>query len=709
MTDKCNFTVTNVKNGIIRISKDEKMPKKYMEKYGIVSIPQCDDSAILKCGENRISLPNGKNLEFEVRPCTDDSYWKDEMQYQLDKFRDKIPTKLEIEGRPDEEGVSSEMEKAADGWESGKKFGISFNIDDDEKFYGLGEAGRDRVQLRGESYQNWVIYQFNELSIPLVISNKNWGLFIFAEDRHFVDIDDRIKGKITVLGNLDELDVFVLYGDSMKDIISLYTKLSGRSMLLPKWAYGLTYIAQIHQNQFEILDDLMKFREKKIPCDTVSLEPGWMTKFYDYSFEKEWDLKKFHIEKWMRNRTCPKSFPAVLRRYGFHLALWMCMNYDLCDHEERLIGNDAKLPSWYEHVKQFVNDGADGFKIDPADMVMRVNPDKIYTNGESEMKMHNTSQVLVMKQMYEGFSKQMNKRPFVHYCGGYTGQQHWGAATTGDNGGLLGSMIWLENLAMSGFMNATVDMDIFHPEGIHFAMLAPWAHHNAWSGCCQPWYAGDECEEIYTFYARLRYRLIPYIYSSAIECSETGVPMIRPMPLEFQNESECLDLSNQYMLGDYILLSAFTKDVYLPKGQWIDFWTGSLYDGGQWINNYVPPKGRGGAFFIKRGAVVPMWSDRNYVNQYSDETIKIHIYPYGKSRYVFREDDGESLDYRTKMSCHTVIECEELSDKVNVSISDRNGEYDGKPVKRNWEVYIHNCDKPVFVKCGDCDTVAERK
>ena len=531
------------------------------------------------------------------------------------------------------------------------------------------------------------------------MSNANIGILILAQDRHFVDIDDNIKDRLTILGNKDELDLLLFYGNSMKELLGLYTEITGKSMLFPKWGYGLTYIAQIHQNQFEILNDMLKFREKHIPCDNVSLEPGWMTKFYDYSFDKQWDLKKFHIEKWMRYRECPKTFPSALRRFGFHMALWMCMNYDLCDHEEGLAGGESQLPAWYDHVKQFVNDGADGFKIDPADMVLRVNPEKVYTNGKSELEMHNISQVLVMKQMFQGFTEQMNKRPFIHYSGGYIGQQHWGGATTGDNGGLEGSMIWLLNLAMSGFMNTTVDMNIFNPEAIHFAMLAPWAHHNAWSGCEMPWYAGEENERIYTFYARLRYHLLPYIYSCAIECSETGVPMIHPMPLEFQNDPNCSDLKNQYMLGESILLSAFTNTVYLPEGRWIDYWTGEEHEGKKFIENYVPPKDRGGALFIRKGAILPCWSERDYTSQYSEETVQLHIYPNGNSSYIFREDDGESLKYISEESCKTLIKCNESNGNVDVTIGDRIGEYEGKPANRIWEIYIHGNYEHVNVNC----------
>jgi alpha-glucosidase (family GH31 glycosyl hydrolase) len=697
------FHVSFIKEGIIRISKHQCMPESYLERYGIVKIPEPIANGNIKVNGNDIILPDGKTVSFDIRPDQDDDFWKAEEDYLLNKFAEKIPKKIYIEGRPNIESI--DIKEIADGKGSDKKFGISFKIGKDEKFYGLGEAGRDRVQLRGTSHQNWTIYQFNEIPIPFVMSNHNVGVLILAEDRHFVDIDDNIKDRLTILGNHDELDLLLFYGDSMKELISLYTEISGRSMLFPKWAYGLTYIAQIHQNQFEILNDMLKFREKHIPCDNVSLEPGWMTKFYDYSFEKQWDLKKFHMDRWMRKRDYQGNFPSTLRRFGFHMALWMCMNYDLCDREEGLAGGESKLVPWYEHVKQFVNDGADGFKIDPADMVMRIDPEKVYTNGKSELQMHNVSQVLVMKQMFQGFTEQMNKRPFIHYSGGYIGQQHWGGATTGDNGGLEGSMIWLQNLAMSGFMNTTVDMNIYDPAAIHFAMLAPWAHHNAWSGCQMPWFAGPDNERIYTFYARLRYSLLPYIYSTAIECNETGVPMIRPMPLEYQNDPECADLKNQYMIGESLLLSAFTNTVYLPEGKWIDYWTGEEYEGKQTLD-YVIPKDRGGALFVKNGAIIPMWCDRDHTSQYTDEVIQLHFYPLGESRYVFREDDGESLDYTVKESCKTVIECKENNGKVLVNISERSGEYEGKVQSRTWEIFVHGKYDNVEVKCAsDADKV----
>ncbi|MBR4060671.1 MAG: DUF5110 domain-containing protein [Lachnospiraceae bacterium] len=700
---KCS--ISSIKEGIIRISKHENMPEKYMERYGIIKIPEKEAVDNVEIEENSVILPSGRKLNFTLRPEEDDTLWNDEQEYQLEKFKEFMPWRRNVEGAMENrlENASEDWKDIMDARKSTKKFGISFEIKENEKFYGLGEGNRKRIEHRGSSYQNWPVYQYNEVVIPLVYTQENWGVLILAEDRHFVDIDDHIKGRLTILGNLDELDILILYGDSIKDIIKLYIEVSGKSMLLPKYVYGLTYIAPMYQNQFEILNDMMKYREKHIPVDNVSLEPGWMNNYYDYSFDKDWNLSKFDIHPWMRKREYPSQFLSVMRRFGFHVGLWNCSYYDLCDHEERLVTGVGQLPSWYEHLKKFVNAGVDGFKMDPSDMLIRVDPNKIYTNGKSELEMHNISQVLVLKQMYKGFTEQTGNRPYLHFSGGYTGQQHWGGVTTGDNGGKEGSMIWLLNLAMSGFMNTTVDMDIYSPETIHFAMLAPWAHHNAWEGCRQPWYAGEENERIYTYYARLRYRLLPYIYSAAIECHETGIPMLRPMPMEFQDDNNCLELSNQYMLGEYILLSAFTDKVYLPKGGWIDYWTGEEYESQGETITYTIPKERGGAFFIKKGAIIPQWSDRDYVTQYGEEEIALHIYPNfnEKSTYVFYEDDGISVDYEKNICSQTEISCECVEGKVLVHIGKREGDYQNKPEKRIWKIYVHGFDGNVTVSCAE--------
>ena len=145
--------ITFLQKGIIRISARDNMPQSYLEKYGILTIPESsDDTPDVTVKDNSITLPNGKTIEFFTRENS--KLWDDEINYMHKKFKNAIPISR-IQGRPDE--VFPPECGELEGRNSEKKFGISFKISDDEKFYGLGEASSDTIQLRGNSYQNWAV------------------------------------------------------------------------------------------------------------------------------------------------------------------------------------------------------------------------------------------------------------------------------------------------------------------------------------------------------------------------------------------------------------------------------------------------------------------------------------------------------------------------------------------------------------------------
>lgn len=261
------YSTVSIKKGIIRISANGRKSMNYLERYGILTLPESEACPDVRIGADSITLPNGKTLVFSVRPDQDDGFWNDEIEYQLQQFADRVPYAKRIIGA--EESSFAETTEDLDKKSDYPHFGIRFEISDSERFYGLGEGDSERIEHRGKSFQNWAVYQYNEIPIPLVLSNENWGILIAAQDRHFVDIDDHAKGYLTTLGNRDDLDVFILYGDSMKELLARYTELTGKSMVLPKWAYGLTYIAPIHQNQWELMHDMERFWQEHIPCDII--------------------------------------------------------------------------------------------------------------------------------------------------------------------------------------------------------------------------------------------------------------------------------------------------------------------------------------------------------------------------------------------------------------------------------------------------------
>jgi len=703
---------THIAPGILRMRLSENHGMTLAERYSVLTLPKEYSDSGITVGASSVTLGNGRVISFSIIDGCSEEYAALHASLS-EEFAENYTDYQRIIGTPAEREQPTpippeQLPPEACG-------AVYFTLNDSEHFYGTGEGVNDRIELRGGTYQNWVRYQYNEIPIPLVISNEGWGIFLNARARTFFDIGKREANKLLCLFEDDEIDLFILAGDSYTDMLHHYHLLTGAPMLLPKYAYGLTYIAPIFSDQMEVLADVERFRREHIPLDHVSLEPGWMKEFYDYSINPEWEIKRFHVCEWHMQAGIPdeKIIPQALHRLHTRLSLWRCIRYDLTAEAERVLAGGSVEEygePWYEHLSKQVAIGIDGFKLDPADLVCcfdGMNRPRLF-NGLTTMQMHNFNQILLTKQVFDGFTNQTGKRSMHHYSGGYSGIQRWSASTTGDNGGELGAMIWLETLALSGHMNTTIDLDIHHKESIHFGMLVPWAHLNAWMGVDQPWYAGKELHKIFIEYARIRYRILPYIYSAAIEGHEASVPMIRPMPLAFPDDTAAASLERQYMLGHDLLVTAYADHVHLPAGRWIDAWTGDEYTG-PCDFTYTPPAHRGGGLFIRGGAIIPGWRDRDYVDQYSDEQITLDIYPDGMREYIFREDDGESLDYLTHESVHTKITVSETPEKVVVNIGERIGNYAGKPEKRTWLVRVHPSDPTgdqlLEVKCPAPDRV----
>ena len=254
---------------------------------------------------------------------------------------------------------------------------------------------------------------------------------------------------------------------------------------------------------------------------------------------------------------------------------------------------------------------------------------------------------------YEQFAKQ---RAMTHYCAAYAGVQHWGATTMGDNGGGPKALVWMLNYGMSGHMNTSCDMET-RGQGLHFGFLQPWSQHNNWAYANQPWFLGKPAEAMFRDYARLRYSLLPYIYSAAHVGHLTSMPILRPMPLVFPDDLKLADCVTEYMLGDSLLVAAFTDKVYLPKGRWIDYWTGAEFQGPREMP-CVYPTNRAGGLFIKAGAIIPYWPEMDFVGEQPPNPLKLHVYPQGVSDYTLYEDDGNSLAYLSGAVAVTRVRCE---------------------------------------------------
>lgn len=587
---------------------------------------------------------------------------------------------------------------------------LSFSMEDGERFYGGGSTSRDHIQHRGEFLRMWTTYQQTEIPMPFMMSSRGWGVYNNSTRKSFFDIGNQQKSKFNIINTFDEADFFLMMGKDMPAILNEYTLVTGRTYVLPKWAYGLCFGPNMREEQFDILNDAVRFRQFDVPCDVFWLEPQWMEKRYDFSTKKKWNYDRFSPEPYWLQDQYPKTmhnrlFIGKLRSMGFHLGLWLCEEYDLSIQEEDIIaertgGKLSGQEHWMDHLTVFMDQGVEGFKLDPARTIDN-HTNWEYYNGRTDKEMHNLNQVLLPKQMRELGRKYNGKRTWHHYCGGWSGTQHWTASTSGDNGGGKTALYDQLNLGMSGFLNTSCDvMSVpreLEMQGLHFGLFLPWVQINSWFSMMHPFYYAKEEQDIYRFYVKLRYSLAPYIYSMALEAAQNGMPIVRSMPLCFPDDRNCDDMTYQYMFGDNFCVGIFTNEIYLPKGTWTDAWSGEkIVSKGETFTREYPSK-RAGLLFIREGAIIPTQPDVEYLGARPFDRVILKVYPHGDSAYTMLDDDGESYEYENGGIASTLFESHERDGGVEVVVNPVQGSFKGMPSEREYSFRIQRDSRPASV------------
>ena len=587
---------------------------------------------------------------------------------------------------------------------------LSFSMEDGERFYGGGSTSRDHIQHRGEFLRMWTTYQQTEIPMPFMMSSCGWGVYNNSTRKSFFDIGNQQKSKFNIINTFDEADFYLMMGKDMPAILNEYTLVTGRTYVLPKWAYGLCFGPNMREEQFDILNDAVRFRQFDVPCDVFWLEPQWMEKRYDFSTKKKWNYDRFSPEPYWLQDQYPKTmhnrlFIGKLRSMGFHLGLWLCEEYDLSIQEEDIIaertgGKLSGQEHWMDHLTVFMDQGVEGFKLDPARTIDN-HTNWEYYNGRTDKEMHNLNQVLLPKQMRELGRKYNGKRTWHHYCGGWSGTQRWTASTSGDNGGGKTALYDQLNLGMSGFLNTSCDvMSVpreLEMQGLHFGLFLPWVQINSWFSMMHPFYYAKEEQDIYRFYVKLRYSLAPYIYSMALEAAQNGMPIVRSMPLCFPDDRNCDDMTYQYMFGDNFCVGIFTNEIYLPKGTWTDAWSGEkiVSKGETFTREY--PSDRAGLLFIREGAIIPTQPDVEYLGARPFDRVILKVYPHGDSAYTMLDDDGESYEYENGGIASTLFESHERDGGVEVVVNPVQGSFKGMPSEREYSFRIQRDSRPASV------------
>jgi len=236
---------------------------------------------------------------------------------------------------------------------------VEIQLKDNERFYGGGSSSRNTMQHRGNALRMWATYQRSEYVIPFVVSSNGWGILNNVTERNYFDIGRYRKDKFYIYNTSGEIDFYIILGDNIPHVIDLYTDITGKPYLLPKWSYGLAFGSNTMEDQFDVLNNAKRFRDEEIPCDIYWLEPQWMQKNYDYSTGKYWDLGKFKVEySWLPNPEDEKYSNLFLERMndlGFKVALWLCIDHDLTIEEEDRVALEtgSKISGkehWFPHL-----------------------------------------------------------------------------------------------------------------------------------------------------------------------------------------------------------------------------------------------------------------------------------------------------------------------------------------------------------------------
>ena len=711
----------------IRVSEKASFPESLMERYGIlktdwssvaVSSKKEKGKQVIQAGGFQLAI-NEENGDISI----------------IDSKKKMVISKVHVFGDGNElvckelrsslnqyfgngkqaEGIIGDPNNAETASDNGKSAippissVMEVSLGADERFYGGGSTSRTNIQHRGSALRMWATYQKTEIPMPFVMSTGGWGIFNNTTSLNYFDIGRFQKDKLFIYNSGGDIDFYLMLGTSMDEILNLYTTITRKPYLLPKWAYGLAFGGNTLENQMNIMNDAVRFRDEKIPCEIFWLEPQWMSVNYDFTTSKNWNLDKFRAEPFWEVKRFPKYenpmlFIAKLHNLGFKLALWLCIDHDMSIEEEDHIAEKAGLSQsglehWFPHLTKFMDQGVDGFKLDPG-RTLDMHPDRKYYNGYSDEVMHNMNQILLPKQMYETFRGHKGIRSFHHYCGGYSGTQHWGASTSGDNGGGKDALFDQLNLGLSGFVNTSADvMDVFsdNKAAIHFGFFLPWVQVNSWYGLHHPWYLKPDEKETFRVYAQLRNSLFPYIYSAATEGSQTGMPILRAMPLEFPDDRKVDNMIYQYMFGETLLVGIFSDSIYLPKGTWINYWNEEKFEGGKTVQCKVP-ENRGGLLFLRDGAIIPYQKTMQYIGEHPVDTLIVKVFPHNKSSYTLWEDDGRSFDYEKGIIAKTKFECTDTDKETEFTISPCVGYYSGMPGSRTYQLEIAMPHKPSLIR-----------
>ncbi len=570
----------------------------------------------------------------------------------------------------------------------------------DEKFFGLGEK-TGNVNKRG---QEWVMWNTDDphhdnhsdplyQSIPFFVGMRDfqaYGIYFNNSYRSRFNMGAGNLRYYSFAAESGNLDYFFIHGPEVSRVVETYTELTGRMQMPPRWALGYQQCRWSYYPDKEVLRIAETFREKEIPADVIYLDIHYMDGYRVFT----WDRKRFPD---------PVGLVAALQEIGFKVVViidpGVKVEPDYEVAQEGLAGDHfVKYPDgqvytgevwpgesyfpdfsrpetrewWGGKFKALLDSGIQGFWNDMNEPAVwgRAFPDEVlfYDEGRisSHKKMHNLYGFLMAKTSYDAVRHHRpDSRPFIITRAGFAGEQRFTAVWTGDNQATeehleLGIRMLL-GMGISGLPFIGPDVGGFggtpspelYARWLQSAVFTPFfrTHSHYGSSDQEPWSFGEEIEQISGKFIRLRYRMLPHLYSLMWQAHQTGAPIMRPMFWHHQTEAEVYEQAyqEQFCVGEGLLIAPVTrvgqrlKKVYLPAGVWLDLNTETVYRGGQTVIVEAPLDRL--PMFLRAGAMLVSREPEQYVGEKNLDKLIVDILPEAPAGYQLYEDDGESQDY----------------------------------------------------------------
>ncbi len=488
-----------------------------------------------------------------------------------------------------------------------------FLLSPGERIYGLGESFTSLNKAGQKINLSVVDPQGPETDgmykpVPFYFSNRGYGIFMHTSAPSTVDFGASYIGAQRLFMADETMDFFIFFGEP-KDILDEYTGVTGKSPMLPLWTFG-TWMSRIsYFSQKEGLEVARQLRANKIPADVIHFDTGWFGTDWqcDYEFSKE----RFPN---------PAGMLKSLRKDGFHTCLWQLPYFtpknryfkELVDggmsvhnangtlnYEDAVLDlSNPKTVNWYQNkIAGLIKQGVSVIKCDFGEAAPY---DGLYYSGKTGLYEHNLFPLRYNKALWEAVRDNSDGNEGVIWArSAWAGSQryplHWGGdAATNEIGsiGMLGDLRGGMSFGLSGFSFWSHDMGGFvtkSPEDLYrrwlpFGFLS--SHTRAHGAPpTEPWLIGKSFTDAFRDCAEMKYKLMPYVYAQAKLCTEKGLPMVRALFVEFPHDAGAWFVEDEYMYGSQILVaplleSGSDRTVYLPKGKWIDYQSGYVYDGG---------------------------------------------------------------------------------------------------------------------------------